>query len=222
MHCMLQQVRPAAVLEVWTARPMCALLTALLGVLFAGCAHHHEAEHPAEPVEQAAAIPESGDYERLYHYPLQSVGTQFAALPPAVQRTVRAEVGSAQISDIKKGTTGSDLVYVVHFMKRDVMPPLYIAPDGSVLTPDLKVFIPAPHQTALDIGTGLTLNDLPPKVVATIQQRAPDAEVGAIGKETKGDNVTYVIFFKGDRHVPLYISADGSFVKEGRSVFNGP
>jgi hypothetical protein len=107
-------------------------------------------------------------------------------------------------------------------MKRDVMPPLYIAPDGSVLRPDLKVSIPAPHESALDIGTGLTLNDLPPKVIATIQQKAPDAEVGAIGKETKGDNVTYVIFFKGDRHVPLYISADGSFVKEGRAILNGP
>lgn len=195
---------------------MRALLTALLGVLLTGCAHHRE----AEKVEQKTSEPI--EYQRLYHYPLQSVGTQFAALPPAVQRTVRAEVGSAQIADIKKATTGSDLVYVVYFMKRDVMPPLYVAPDGSVLRPDLKVFIAAPHETALDIGTGLTLNDLPPKVVATIQQRASDAEVGAIGKETKGDNVTYVIFFKGDRHVPLYISADGTFVKEGRSIFNGP
>jgi hypothetical protein len=194
------------------------LLTVLLGVLVTGCAHHRE----AEKIAKAPETPEAIGYERLYHYPLQSVGTQFAALPPAVQRTVRAEVGSAQIADIRKGTTGENLVYVVYFMKRDVMPPLYIAPDGSVLKPDLKVFIPAPHESAAEIGTGLTLNDLPPKVVATIQQRAPDAEVGAIGKETHGDNVTYVIFFKGDRHVPLYISADGTFVKEGRAILNGP
>lgn len=219
---MVQEVKCATVLERWASPVIHALIAGFLGVVLAGCAHHHEGEHPPEPVEHAAAVPEWGDYERLYHYPLQSVGTQFAALPPAVQRTIRAEVGSAQISDIRKGTTGENLVYVVHFIKLDVMPPLYIAPDGSVLRPDLKVFIPAPHESALDIGTGLTLNDLPPKVVATIQQRAPDAEVGAIGKETKGDNVTYVIFFKGDRHVPLYISADGNFVKEGRSILNGP
>jgi hypothetical protein len=201
---------------------MYGLITAFLGALLTGCAHHHEAQPATEPVDKGPAYSDKGDYERLYHYPLQSPGTQFAALPPAVQRTVRAEVGSAQIADIRKGTTGNNLVYVVYFAKRDVMPPLYIAPDGSVLKPDLAVFIPAPHESAADMGTGLTLNDLPPKVVATIQQRAPDAEVGAIGKETKGDNVTYVIFFKGDRHVPLYISADGAFVKEGRAILNGP
>jgi hypothetical protein len=195
---------------------MHGLIAAILGALLTGCAHHRE----AEKVEKKTAEPI--EYERLYHFPLQSVGTKFAALPPAVQRTVRAEVGSAQIADIRKGTTGSNLVYVVYFMKRDVMPPLYIAPDGSVLKPDLKVFIPAPHDSAADAGTGLTLNDLPPKVVTTIQERAPDAEVGVIGKETRGDNVTYLIFFKGDRHPPIYISADGSFVKEGRSILNGP
>jgi hypothetical protein len=111
---------------------------------------------------------------------------------------------------------------VVYFIKKDVMPPLYIAADGTVLRPDLKVLIPAPHETAADIGTSLTLNDLPPKVVTTIQKRVPDAEVGSIGKETHGDNVTYVIFFKGDRHAPIYIASDGTFVKEGQSVFNAP
>ena len=202
-------------LEGWTSGVLQGLFAAFLGILLAGCAHHRE----AEKVEKT---PEPVRYEQRYHYPLQSVGTQFATLPPAVQRTVRAEVGSAQIADIRKGTTGDNLVYVVYFMKRDVMPPLYIAPDGSVLNPDLKVVIPAPHESAADIGTSLTLNDLPAKVIATIQQRAPDAEVGAIGKETKGDAVTYLIFFKGDRHPPLYISADGTFVKEGRSILKGP
>lgn len=179
-------------------------------LLLAGCAHHEK--KPAEPVA----------YQERYHYPLLSSGTQFAALPPAVQRTIRAEVGSMEISDVRKGTTGTNLVYVIYFVKNDVMPPLYIAADGSVLRPDLKVLIPSPHETAADIGTSLTLNDLPPKVVTTIQQRAPDAEVGSIGKETHGDTVTYVIFFKGDRHAPIYIASDGTFIKEGRSVFNTP
>src|SRR5215831_15180006 len=136
MKPMAQQARAATLPGILASCSRHGLLTALLGVLLAGCAHHREAEK-VEKVEKKTAEPI--EYERLYHYPLQSVGTQFAALPPAVQRSIRAEVGSAQIADIRKGTTGSDLVYVVHFMKRDVMPPLYVAPDGSVLRPDLKV-----------------------------------------------------------------------------------
>lgn len=189
-------------------------------LLLAGCAHHpHQEEQVAEPVESEQP---HLDYAQRYHYPLLSSGTQFAALPPAVQRTVRAEVGSMEISDVRKGANGSNLVYVIYFVKKHIMPPLYIAADGTVLTPDLKVLIPAPHETAADIGTSLTLNDLPPKVVTTIQHRVPDAEVGAIGKETHGDSVIYVIFFKGDRHPPIYVASDGAFIKEGQSVFTAP
>jgi hypothetical protein len=187
---------------------MHGVVTAFLSALLAGCAHHEKTKDEA--------------YQERYHYPLLSAGTQFASLPPAVQRTVRAQVGSAQIADVRKGTSDGNLVYVVYFEKRDVMPPLYIAPDGSVLNPELKVLIPAPHENASDIGTSLTLNDLPAKVITTIQQRVPDAEVGTIGKEIHGDGVTYVIFFKGDRHPPIYVASDGTFIKEGKSVFTAP
>src|SRR5579864_5638427 len=56
--------------------------------LLAACAHHHPA-----PTES---------YSRIYGQPLVSPGTKFAALPPAIQHTIRAEAGQAEIADINK------------------------------------------------------------------------------------------------------------------------
>ena len=157
------------------------------------------------------------DYEESYQYPLISPGTQFAALPPAVQNSIRAETGLAEISRVVKGTDSERIVYVVYFHNREMFPPLYIAPDGTVLSPNLSVTEAAPKGTvgALTGGpvTGLTLSDLPPKVVKTIQQRAPDAEIDFISKETHGDQTSYLIAFKNQARPKLHLAQDGTVLE---------
>lgn len=184
-------------------RPLTLLLAA---ALLAGCASH-EANNET-------------NYAGRYHYPLLSAGTQFGGLPPAVQRTVRAETGGAPIADVVKTVSGDRVVYVVSFEKAKVLPPLYIAPDGSVLTPDLKVLIPAPAETVAGLTggpvTGLTLSDLPQKVVKAIQESAPDAEVDYIARQGQGDQISYIITFKDRRHAPLHVAADGKVLGENR------
>ena len=78
-----------------------------------------------------------------YHAPLTSPGGKFSTLPPAVQNSVRAQVGSAEIETISKEASGDSRIYIFHFKNRDVFPPLYVASDGSVLTPDLQVAVGA-------------------------------------------------------------------------------
>ncbi|HEV2208482.1 MAG TPA: hypothetical protein VG167_06870 [Verrucomicrobiae bacterium] len=174
-----------------------------VAIILAACAH-----------ERAIAPP---DYASRYHYPLLSAGTQFGGLPPAVQRTVRSETGGAPIADVQK-TTRADgsLVYVITFEKASVMPPLYIAPDGTVLTPDMRVLIPAPAETVAGLTggpvTGLTLSDLPVKVVKTIQEKAPDAEVDYIKREGEGEHLVYAITFKDQKRPTLYVAPDGAVV----------
>lgn len=169
----------------------------------------------------AAPRPEpSLDYSRRYHYPLLSPGTQFAELPPAVQRTIRAETGGTAIANIEKGTNDEQLVYRVIFQNPEWFPPLYVAPDGSLLNPNLTVAIPAPYEVVATKTAGpterVTVQDLPPQVVKAIQAEAPDAEIGTITREHQGDKVIYIVDFKGRAHSKLYLGPDGTILRGAR------
>jgi hypothetical protein len=178
----------------------------ILAAFLAGCASD---ENPS--AERLA------EYQEHYHNPLLSPGAQFATLPPAVQRTVRAEAGAGEISDIVKDTNGNSIVYCIYFLS-PVDPPLFVAPDGALLDPDLSVAIGAAQDTVgvLTGGpvTGITLSDLPAQVVKTIQQRAPDAEVAYINKETHGQQLVYLVVFKDQMHPALRINSDGTLASE--------
>ncbi|HYG33829.1 MAG TPA: hypothetical protein VEC99_03535 [Clostridia bacterium] len=177
------------------------LLLALFG---AGC---------AAPPENETAV-----YHDRYGKPLISPGTQFSSLPPAVQHTVRAQTGMADIVFIEKEMGPSGPVYAIHFSQPDLLPTLYVANDGSLLNPDMTVFIGGNPETANTLSGaasgGLALGDLPPAVVRTIQQRAPDAEVGYISKQVQGDSVSYLVTFKNQLRAALLISADGTVLRE--------
>src|SRR5689334_972003 len=169
--------------ETWSIKNLRAVLClAGLAVLSAGC----EANRPDTGLQPVVR----------YNYPLMSPGTQFGECPPAVQRTIRAETGGAQIEDIEKGSNDYLTVYKVRFVNSALFPPLYVASDGSILNPDLSVAIPAPHETAAIKTAGpverVTLPDLPPQVVKTIQAQVPDAELSSIVRETERDKVVYV------------------------------
>lgn len=153
-----------------------------------------------------------------YTEPLISPGGQFSKLPPTVQNSVRAQVGSAEIRDISKETSGDSTIYVFHFRNVFVYPPLYVAPDGSVLTPDLQVAVGATQDT-IEAATGrgsngIKLDDLPPNVVSSIRSHAPTSEVDWVQRITSGNAIFYEVFFKNPRHQPtLLISEEGRVVR---------
>lgn len=177
-----------------------SLATVLLAGLLCGCAGHRPS---------AAA-----DYREIYDKPLYSSGAQFAALPPSVQNTIRAQAGSAEIDHVVKDTSSGRMVYRIYFQNWDLLPPMYVAPDGSLLDPDLRVAIEAaPSQASVvteGAVTGLTLSDLPPAVVKAVQRQAPDAEVDSIVKQGHGDQTSFLISFKDRMHPALHIASDGT------------
>ena len=173
--------------------------------LVAGCAHHHPppaaAKHPSEPPHE----------ETPYLKPLVAPGTLFNALPPTVQNTVRAEVGTAEIYDVVKDTSPGQTVYVIHFREPDLYPPMYIAPDGSVLNPDLSVAVQAPETNR----TGLKLEELPSEALKVVHDHAPHAEIASINKEMWGDRSVYIVAFKDEVENPkLYVTSDGTVFNE--------
>src|SRR6478672_8666812 len=88
-----------------------------------------------------ATAPPPHDAVTQYETPLSSPGAQFAALPAAVQNTIRTEAGAAEIDNIVKDRSSGHLVYRTSFVNEEVYPPLFVASDGSVLNPDLTLAV---------------------------------------------------------------------------------
>jgi hypothetical protein len=147
-----------------------------------------------------------------YQQPLTSPGGVFATLPPAVQNSVRAEAGMAEIASISKEAAPG--VYEIRFRNAGEFPPLYVASDGSVLTSNLTVAVGASKDTiAASTGSeasGLKMDDLPPNVVLTIRHQAPTAEVDAVSRLVSDNDVFYNVTFKDPaNHRKLLIRDDG-------------
>jgi len=158
------------------------------------------------------------DYRAQYNKPLLSPGTQFAALPPAVQNTIRAEVGWANLEKIEKEESLGRVIYRVYFQNTFWIEPLIIASDGSVLDPDLIVAIGAPkedHWAATGSASSThSLNDLPAAAVKAIQRQAPGAQVDYVIRQVSGNQVVYIVTFKDGLHAPLQVTADGTITSE--------
>jgi hypothetical protein len=184
---------------------ICAACAATAVVLLAGCCCN-------TPVEEHPFA----DYP--YTYPLSSPGEKFGGLPPAVQTSIRAQVGGADIFDIHKLTPpGHHVVYEVVFREAFRYPPLYVAPDGSVLFPDFTVAVPANRETigALSGGAvgGLRVSDLPINVANTIYEKAPAGEVAYVNKIVSGDAAYYEVTFKGTHTPKMLIAEDGTLLE---------
>jgi hypothetical protein len=147
-----------------------------------------------------------------YHQPLNSPGGEFSTLPPAVQNSVRAEAGMAEISGVVRNFEGSTRYYEILFRNPELYPPLYLAPDGSVLNEDLTVAVRASADTiALSTGSmanGVRMDDLPPSVIVRIRQEAPTAEVESINRINAGNQMFYNVTFKDPGHHPALLLHD--------------
>ncbi len=164
----------------------------------------------------ASRQPQTAAYP--YEHPLASPGAQLGGLPPAVQNTIRAQVGGADIYQITKANRADETVYEITFQQPDRYPPLYVAADGSVLYPDLRVAVGAPVDTfgAVSGGAsgGVKFSDLPVNVAKTIQQKAPTAEVAFINKVTINNKIFYEVRFKDERQPQMFIAEDGTLLSQ--------
>jgi len=152
-----------------------------------------------------------------YNKPLTSLGAKFAIMPMAAQNSVRAEAGTAEIADVVKDSTADRVFFKVYFKDAANFPTLYVAPDGSVLKPDLTIAVAAPPEAAETFAggpiTAVTLADLPPNAAKVVADHASNAEVTTISKEIWGNHDVYVISFKDEAHrAKLYVVADGEII----------
>jgi hypothetical protein len=164
---------------------------------------------------------ETPDRVEAYHAPLTSVGARFGALPAAVQNTIRAESGAAEIRDIDKEVRKVGPVYRVSYANEDLYPPLFVAADGSVINPDMTVAVGAASDESAVIkggaAGGLRFADLPGPVASVVDKNGARSEILSMDKETWGSRVVYIISFKNETlHPRLYVTTDGTVLRDVR------
>ena len=120
---------------------------------------------------------------------------------------VRSEAGTAEIVDVRKESRAGKVFYKISFRDPRIFPPLHVAPDGSVLNPDLTVAVQAPQEVSQEVK----FNDLPAGVKKVLQERQPGAEIASISEENWGNHTIYIVSFKDEAHHPkLHVVADGT------------
>src|SRR5207245_1471328 len=112
---------------------------------------------------------------------VESASQKFNELPPAVQKTVRAQAPNAEIADVtKKSQDGMD-VYEVQFAEPGKNPKVVVAADGKLLNTDMPNPSGAVKRLLTPTGAvGTKLSALPEAAQKVIQSKAPNKQISDI------------------------------------------
>ena len=147
---------------------------------------------------------------------IENASSDFNKLPPAVQKTVRAQSPNGQIANVSKTTDNGMDLFEVKFKENDgTTPKVVVAADGRLVNTDLPKQAGAIERMLTPTGaTGTKLSALPEVVQKTIQANSPNAEIADISRhETKG-RVLYEVEYKDKGKNPtIQVADDGTLVQ---------
>src|SRR5947208_17149055 len=96
---------------------------------------------------------------------VESASTKFNELPPAVQKTVRAQAPQAEIADVSRKTENGMEVYEIQFREGDRNPKLIVAADGKLINTEMaRPAGPVQRLLTPTGATGTKFSALPEKV----------------------------------------------------------
>jgi len=95
--------------------------------------------------------------------------------PPAVQKTVLANIGNGQVTSISKGDEHGVTTYEVNFMKGTQPRDLHVGEDGTLLS------------------IWIAFNEAPPAVQKSIQAQVGADKLGDIEKTFEAEEISYVV-----------------------------
>jgi len=148
---------------------------------------------------------------------IESTSTKFNELPPAVQKTVRAQAPNGEIADVSKKTDNGLDVYEIEFREPGKNPKILVGADGRLLTSDMARPVTSPIERALTPtgATGTKFSSLPEAAQKTIKDKAPNAEITDISRKDKDGRVIYEVEFKDTGKNPtIRVADDGTLVQD--------
>jgi uncharacterized membrane protein YkoI len=148
---------------------------------------------------------------------VQTVSQKFNELPPAVQKTVRAQAPNSEIIAVAKTTDQGREVYQVEFSQpgHTPNPKVIVAIDGTLIRSDMPNPPSAIERMLTPTGaTGTSYSALPELVQKAIQSQAPDAQIASITRHESNGRVIYEIAFKDQGKNPtIRVADDGTLVQ---------
>jgi uncharacterized membrane protein YkoI len=147
---------------------------------------------------------------------IEKSSQKFNELPPAVQKTVRAQAPNAEIADISKKTENGMDVYEVSFREPGTNPKVVVAADGKLVNTDMARPAGAIERALTPTGAvGTKFSALPEKAQKTIKDKAPDAAITKISRQDKDGRVIYEVEFKDTGKNPtIRVADDGTLVQD--------
>src|SRR5262245_23662959 len=148
---------------------------------------------------------------------IEQASQKFNELPPAVQKTVRAQSPNGEIASVKQTVDNGMEVYEVKFKQPDgSTPKVVVATDGKLINSDLPKVAGTIQRALTPTGaTGTKLSALPEVVQKTIQSKAPNAEITDISRKEDNGRVFYEIEFSDKGKNPtLKVAEDGTLVQD--------
>jgi uncharacterized membrane protein YkoI len=147
---------------------------------------------------------------------IESASTKFNELPPAVQKTVRAQSPNGEVADVSKKTENGMDVYEIEFRESGTNPKLLVAADGKLLSTDMaRPTGPVERMLTPTGAVGTKFSALPEKAQKTIKDKAPDAQITNISRQDKDGRIIYEVEFKDTGKNPtIRVAEDGTLVQE--------
>ena len=147
---------------------------------------------------------------------VESASQKFNELPPAVQKTVRAQAPNAEIADVTQKTENGTQVYQVE-LRNEGSPnsKVLVAADGTLVGSDLAKPAGAVQRLLTPTGAvGTPLSALPETVQKTIKSHAPDAPIANISRKDDNGRAIYEVEFKEpDKNPTIRVAEDGTLVQ---------
>lgn len=147
---------------------------------------------------------------------IEKASSNFNELPPAVQKTVRAQAPNAEIDAVHQTTRNGVAVYEVKLRMNGGTPKLVVSTDGQLIDTDLPRQASAVQRTLTPTGAvGTPFSALPEAAQKTILARAPQTEVTGISRHDKDGRVIYEVEFADQGKNPtMRVAEDGTLVQD--------
>lgn len=147
---------------------------------------------------------------------VESASQKFNELPPAVQKTVRAQAPNAEIADVSHKTQDGMDIYQVEFNEPGKNPKLIVAADGRLLNTDMpRASGPVQRLLTPTGATGTKLSALPEAAQKAILSKAPNKPISDISRHEKDGRVFYEVEFnEGGNRSSMEVAEDGTIVRE--------
>src|SRR5437868_15095109 len=148
---------------------------------------------------------------------IENASTKFNELPPAVQKTVRAQAPNGEIAAVNKTTDNGMDVYEVKFKQPDgSTPKVLVAVDGKLVSSDFPKTATGIERALTPTGAvGTKFSALPEAAQKTIKSKAPDAEIADIARHEDNGRVFYTVEFRDKGKNPtMKVAEDGTLVQD--------